>query len=73
MIIIFVEFINQLIDYLINCASLSCKFDFQLGHLTFVEIDHEVLSTVILPLPGIQVGSCQLLGKVCVIVNFLED
>ena len=31
----------------------------------FVEIDHEIFSTVILSLPLIQEGSCQFLAKEC--------
>ena len=44
-----------------NCRS---KFESQLGHITFVEIDNEIISTVILPCPLIQEGSCQELVKV---------
>ena len=32
---------------------------------TFVEIDHEIISTVILPLLLIQEGFCQLKAKIC--------
>ena len=41
---------------------------------SFVEIDHEIFSTVILSLPLIQKGSCQFLAKECtILVNRLED
>ena len=34
-----------------HCISRGCKFESQLGHITFVEIDHVLISVVILPLP----------------------
>ena len=41
----------------------------------FMEIDHEIITRVMLSLSLIKVGSCQLLGKACVkeLVNRLED
>ena len=51
------------------------EFESQLGHVTSVEIDHEIISTVILPLRWFKKGSYQLLAKVCaqVLINRLED
>ena len=39
-----------------DCKSRGCKFESQLCNFTLVEIDHEIISTVILPLPLIQEG-----------------
>ena len=43
-------------------------------NILFVEIDQEIFSTVILPLPLIQEGSCQFLAKECaqVLVNLFR-
>ena len=97
MITIFVDFIIQLIDYLINCASLNlhrtpasvaqldAPSDWRPGgrgfnprrgrQHSFVEIDHEIFSTVILSLPLIQEGQLSVSGeRMCtVLVNRLED
>ena len=35
----------------IDCGSTGSKFESQLGHITFAEIDHEIIFTVILLLP----------------------
>ena len=32
-----------------DCRSRGLKFESQLGNITFVEIDHEIISMVILP------------------------
>ena len=42
---------------------------------TYVEIDQEIISMIILPFPLIQEGHCHLMEKVCaqVLVNNLED
>ena len=55
--------------------SRDCKFESQLSHITFVEIGHEIFSTVILPSCWFKKGSCQLLAKVCaqVLFDHLED
>ena len=37
-----------------DCRSSSGKYESQLGHITFVEIDHEIIGTVILLLLMIQ-------------------
>ena len=37
-----------------DCRSRDHKFESQLRHITFLEIDHEIISIVILPLPLIQ-------------------
>ena len=34
--------------------SRDYKFEYQLGHITFMKIDHEIISTIILRLPLIQ-------------------
>ena len=41
---------------LITHLTASHKFEFQLGHITFIEIDHEIISKVILSLLLIQEG-----------------
>ena len=42
---------------------------------SFVEIDHEIFSMILLSLPVIQEGHCQFLANECaqVLVNPLED
>ena len=47
----------------------------QVSYITFAEIDHEIISTIILPFCWFKKGSFQLPGKVCaqVLVNSLED
>ena len=37
-----------------NCRSRGCEIEPQLGHITFVEIDHEIISTAFLPISLIQ-------------------
>ena len=114
MIIIFVEFIDQLIDYPINRASLTYFTGFLIVLLagsrtelhnvvpasvaqldapsdwrpggrgfkprrgrqhSFVEIDHDIFSTVILSLPLIQEGQLSVSGeRMCtILVNRFED
>ena len=46
------------------CRSMDCMFKFQLGLMTFMEIDCEMFPMIILLLP-IKKGSCQLLATVC--------
>ena len=47
----------------------------EVGNISFVEIDHEIYSTVILSLPLIQEGQLSVSGKkMCtILVNRLED
>ena len=40
------------------------KFESQLDHITFVEIDHEIIATAILPFRWFKKGSYQLLARV---------
>ena len=48
-----------------DCISRGYKLDLARSH-TFVEIDHEVISTVILPsADAFKMGCCQLQAKVC--------
>ena len=39
------------------------KFKYQLSHLIFVELDHVILSTIILHLPLIQEGQLSVTGE----------
>ena len=39
-----------------DCRSRNYEFESQLGHITFVEIDHEIIFVVILSLPLLQEG-----------------
>ena len=42
------------------------RFESQLGHITFAEIVHEIISKAMLPLPLKRgLGSCHLVVKVC--------
>ena len=47
-----------------DCRSGAHKFESQHGHITFMEMDHETISTVILSLLLIQEGQLSLLAKV---------
>ena len=44
--------------WLVRCltADPDCKFESQLGHITLIEIDHEIIFTLIIPLLLIQEG-----------------
>ena len=46
-----------------NCRSRGHRFESQLGHIIFVEICHEIISTVILSLPLIQEGQLSVSGE----------
>ena len=46
-----------------DCRSRGCKFDSQLSHIAFEEIDHEIISVVILPLLLIQEGQLLVSGE----------
>ena len=39
------------------------NFECQLGHITFVGIDHEIPTTIILPFSRFKKGSCQLMAE----------
>ena len=43
--------------------SRGCEFEPQLGHIIFMEIDHEIISTDILTLPLIRKGRLSVTGK----------
>ena len=50
--------------------------EFQLSHITFVEIDHEITSTVLLPLPLFEEEQLSVTGQsMCTSTdyNHLED
>ena len=46
-----------------DCRSRDCKFEYQLGHITYIRIDHEIISMVILPLNLIEEGQLAVTGK----------
>ena len=46
-----------------DCRSSGCKFEFQSGHIIYMEIDHEINSTVILAFLLIQEGHLLVIGK----------
>ena len=50
--------------YVSDCRSSGREFDPARSH-TLAEIDHEIISMAILPLPLIQGGCCQLQAKLC--------
>ena len=55
-----------------DCRSRGFKFESQHGHITCVEIDHEIISMTSFPFPWFQKG--QLTGNSAqVLVNRLED
>ena len=59
-----------------DCRSRCRKFKSQLSDITSIEIDHEIISIIILPLSLIrQAGQLSITGEVCVqeLVNCLED
>ena len=52
-----------------DCRSRVCQFESQLSHITFVKIDHEIISTVILPLLLIQEGQLSVTGQsMCIVL-----
>ena len=58
-----------------DCRTRGRKFDSQLGHITSVANDHEIISMVILPLSPIQEGQLSVTG-ICVctkVLNPIED
>ena len=63
----FVATLHGAVGSLSDCRSKGRKLKSQLGHVTFAEIDHEIISTVILHFPLIhwfKKWSCQLLANV---------
>ena len=46
-----------------DCRSRDHKFESELGHITFLEIDHAIMPMVILPLWLIQEGQLSVTGK----------
>ena len=54
-----------------DCWSRGRKFDSHPRQITVLEIDHEIIATIILPCRWFKKGSCKFLGKVCaqVLVN----
>ena len=58
-----------------SVAQLDAPSDWRPGGRRFVEIDHEIFSTVILSLPLIQEGQLSVFGeRMCtILVNRLED
>ena len=46
-----------------ECRPRGRDFEPKPGHITFVEIDHEIISTAILPLLQIQEGQLAVTGK----------
>ena len=53
--------ITQLVAHLTK--SRGCKFESQLSHITFVQIDHKGISVVILPVVLIQEGQLSVSGE----------
>ena len=48
-----------------DCISKDRKFESKLDYITFVEIDHDIISTVILPLPLFQDGQLSVTSERC--------
>ena len=63
--------VHSKVGSLSDWRSRGHKFESQLSHITFMEIDHEIISTVILPLELLEEG--QLSVYTLVLVNYLED
>ena len=55
-------FLVQSIAHLMR-RSRGSKFEFQISHIAFMEIDHEIISKVNLPLPLIQEGQFSVTDK----------
>ena len=59
-----------------DCRSRGCEFSSQLGHITSIEIDHEIISVAIFPILLIQEGKFSVTDEsVCTSSGFnhLED
>ena len=66
--------LHSTVDSVSDCRSWGHKFKSLLGHITFVETDHEILPTGILPILLIQEWQLSVIVKVCArLVNHLED
>ena len=50
------QLVNDTMGSASDYSSRGNKFEFQLGHIIIVEIDHEIISGVILALPLVQEG-----------------
>ena len=48
-----------------DCGSRGYKFESQLGHITFMEINHEIISTIMLPFHWFKKDGYQFLDKAC--------
>ena len=46
-----------------DCRSWDHKLESQLGHITSMEMDHEIISMVILSLPQIEEGQFSVSGE----------
>ena len=57
---------DKLVESMSDCRSRGHKFESQLGHITFMAIDHEIISVVILHLQLIQKGQLSVTGEKCV-------
>ena len=55
--------LHSAIDMASDYRSRGRKFESRLDHITVVEIDHEIISTVILSLPLIQEGQLSVIGE----------
>ena len=64
-----------MVSYTVTDVSVSLSPIFLISLLPNVEIDHEILSTVILSLPLIQEGQLSVSGeRMCtILINRLED
>ena len=63
------------VDGIVYIVSRGCKSDFQLSHITFMEVDHEIISADILPILLIQEGqlSVTVTYEHKALFNCLED
>ena len=53
----------QAVEGMSGCGSRDRKFKPQLSHVQFLEIDHEIITVVMLPLLVIQEGKLSVTGK----------
>ena len=55
--------LHSMVGSMSDCRSRDRKFESQLGHITSMETDHEIISMFIRPLPLIQEGQLSDTGE----------
>ena len=62
-LILYLARLHSAVGSISDCRSRGHKLESQLGHITFVEFDNEIISMVFLSLPLIQEGLLSVTGE----------